>query len=184
MELDEAISKRHSVRRFTEKKPDWRKIIEAIDAARLAPCAGNIQTLKFILVDDKKLIEKIAGACQQDFVNDAHFVVVFCSDLTQAERMYGERALRYVKQQTGAAIENFLLKLTELKLATCWVGAFVDEQIKDILRIPENIDVEAIFPIGFELGKPVKKNKKELSGILFFNSYGNKFMKEWIKSEV
>jgi nitroreductase len=182
MKLDEAIEKRHSVRNFTTKKPNWRHIIEAIDSARFAPLAGNIQTLKFILVDDKEKINKIADACQQDFISDSHFVVVFCSDVTQCERMYDERALRYAKQQAGAAIQNFLLKLTELGLSTCWVGAFVDDQVKDILKIPENIDVEAIFPIGFELGKLKQKNKKELSGIMFFNSYGSKFMKDWVKS--
>jgi len=183
MKLDDAISKRHSVRRFVEKKPNWRTIIEAIDAASLAPSAGNIQTLKFILVDEKEKIEKIAEACQQDFVKDAHFLVVFCSDSSQAERMYDERALRYVKQQAGAAIENFLLKLTELGLATCWIGAFVDDQVKDILKIPSNIEVEGIFPIGIELGKVKQKTKKELSGIMFFNNYGNKFMKKWIRSD-
>jgi nitroreductase len=183
MKLDDAISKRHSVRRFTEKKPNWRLIIEAIDSARQAPSAGNIQTAKFILVDDKKVIEKIAEASQQDFIKDAHFVVVFCSDHSQAERMYDTRAARYTKQQSGAAIQNFLLKITELGLATCWVGAFVDDQIKDILKIPGHIEVEGIFPIGFELGKTTQKTKKELSGIMFFNSYGNKFMKQWARSE-
>jgi nitroreductase len=182
MRLNEAIEKRHSVRRFTSKKPNWRHIIEAIDAARLAPSAGNIQTLKFILVDDDKLIKKIATACQQDFISDSHFLVVFCSDVNQCERMYDERALRYAKQQAGAAIENFLLKITELGFATCWVGAFYDEEVKEILKIPGNIDIEAILPIGIELGKEKQKKKKELSGIMFFNSYGNKFMKEWIKS--
>ncbi|MEM3405424.1 MAG: nitroreductase family protein [Candidatus Pacearchaeota archaeon] len=183
MKLDEAIEKRHSVRKFTTKKPNWRDIIEALDAARLAPSAGNIQTLRFILVDDKEKIKKIAEACQQQFIADSYYVVVFCSDPSQAVRMYDERALRYVKQQAGAAIQNFLLKITELGLATCWVGAFVDNQIKDILQIPKNIEVEAVFPIGYELGKSEQRKKRELSGILFFNRYGNKYMKEWVKTE-
>jgi len=66
MDLDKAIKARHSVRRFKTKSADWRDIIKAIDAARLAPYAGNIPTLKFIIVTDEEKIKQLAVACQQD----------------------------------------------------------------------------------------------------------------------
>lgn len=178
MNLDEAIKKRHSVRKFLTKKVNWRKIIEAIDAARLAPLAGNIPTLKFILVDDPEKIASLAEAAQQDFIAQTDYVVVVCSNTEQLKRMYGERGEKYARQQAGAAIENFLLKITELGLATCWIGAFYDEEVKKILKIPENIDVEAFFPIGYEFGKEKQKPKPELSASLFFNEWGNKYMKK------
>ena len=53
MELNKAIKKRRSVRKFKDKKPNWRDILECIDSVRYAPMAGNNFTLKFILVDDK-----------------------------------------------------------------------------------------------------------------------------------
>ena len=52
MELDKAIKSRKSVRKFTSKKPNWRDIVECIDAARYAPMAGNNYTLKFIVIDN------------------------------------------------------------------------------------------------------------------------------------
>ena len=55
-------------------------------------------------------------------------------------RVYDERALKSLPQQAGAAIENFLLKITDLGLSTCWTGAFSDEQVKRILQIPEDIE--------------------------------------------
>ena len=48
MELDRVIKKRKSVKNFTNKKPDWRDIVDAIDSARFAPMAGNKFNLKFI----------------------------------------------------------------------------------------------------------------------------------------
>jgi len=185
MELDEAIKKRHSVRSFkTTKKPDYRDIISAIEAATKAPLAGNIPSLKFILVSDKEKIKELAEAAQQKFIAQANYVVVVCSDKKTLVKHYYERGERYAKQQAGAAIENFLLKLTDLGLATCWIGAFSDETVKRILRIPDDIDVEAMFPVGYELSKEEQKTKPSLDRVMFFESYGSmpyeeesKFMK-------
>lgn len=180
MQLDEAIKSRKSVKNFSDKKPDWRDIIEAIDAARYASMAGNIYSLRFIVVDDKEKIQKLSECCQQDFVGDVNFIVVACSDGEKTQNAFGERAEKYLRQQAGAAIQNFLLKIEEARLKTCWVGHFVDDMIKHELSIPKNIDVEALFPIGYETkekgAKRIPRKKTDLDGILFFNKWGKKKM--------
>jgi len=184
MDLDKTIKERHSTRRFSSKNVNWRDVIKAVDAARLAPLAGNIPTLKFIVVLDDEKISQLAEASQQDFVSQAQYVVVVCSDKSNSERSYDERADKYSKQQAGAAIENFLLKITELGLATCWIGFFVEEQIKRILQIPDNIDVEALFPIGYELPPKSKQRiKPNLDNVLYFDTWKNKYMEKWKKPE-
>ena len=184
MDLDKAIKSRTSVRKFKSKKPDWRSIIECIDAARYAPMAGRNYSVKFILVDDPEKIGKIAEACQQDFVGTVHYVVVACSDPKRTVNAYGKKGEIYAKQQAGAALQNFLLKIEEAGLSTCWVGSFVEDQIKRELKIPEEINVEAVFPIGFEYEKKhEKKDKIDLDNILYFNDYGKKKMREARKVE-
>mgnify|MGYP001953254937 CR=1 FL=1 len=69
--------------------------------------------------------------------------------------MYDKRADTYTKQQAGAAIENMLLKITDLGLASTWTGAFSEITIRNALKIPDNINIEAILPIGY----PTKKHK-------------------------
>lgn len=178
MDFDKIIQGRHSVRKFSNKKPNWRRIIECIDSARFAPMAGNNYTPKFILVDNEEKINKIAEACQQQFVSEVKYVVIACSKPSRAVLQYGNSGEKWADQQAGAAIENFLLKITESGLSTCWVGYFVEEHIKKILDIPEDVKVEAVFPIGFEFEKPkTRKLKIDLDRILYFNTYGNKKMK-------
>ncbi|MEA3248172.1 MAG: nitroreductase family protein [Nanoarchaeota archaeon] len=177
MQLQDAIKKRKSVRRYFDKKPDWRKIIRAIDMARFAPSAGNQFALKFILISDEKKIAKLAGSAQQDFVGTAKYVVVAVSDDSKLVRSYGNRGVRYASQQAGAAIENFLLALTEQNLVTTWVGYFYDEQVKDALNIPEELSVEGIFPIGKETKiKTSERRKVDLENILYFDKWKNKKM--------
>lgn len=184
MELDKAIKSRKSVRKFKTKKPDWRKIIDCIDSARYAPMAGNNFSLRFILVDNKENIKKISEACQQPFVSQANYVVIFCSDTSRTANAYGKKAKIFCRQQAGAGIQNFLLEIQEKGLSTCWIGYFVEKQIKNILQVPEDINIEAIFPIGYEMGNAKPKPKIELDNTLYFNSYRNKRMKPMKKLEV
>ncbi len=177
MELGKVMKNRHSVKKFKDKKPDWRDIIECIDAARYAPMAGSNYSLKFILVSDKSIIEKLADAAQQPFIAKAQYVVVACSNPSRTVNAYGERGKIYVRQQAGAAIQNFLLKIEEAGLSASWIGHFVEEQVKKILKIPEHVYVEAFFPIGYEFEKKyTRKEKIDLDNILYFDEWENQNM--------
>ena len=63
------------------------------------------------------------------------------------------------------------LKITELGLSTCWIGAFDENPIKRALHIPDKVKVEAILPIGYEMGKSFIKEKISLKRIIRFNDW-------------
>jgi nitroreductase len=177
MDLDKAIKTRKSVRRFTTEDVDWRDVIKAIDVARFAPMAGGIFSLRFIFVHDEKKIKRLAEASQQDFVGKASYVIVVVSDDSKVVRSYGkERGEKFARQQAGAAMQNFWLKLTEMGLATCWVGYFDDNIVRDVLQIPDEIIVEAMFPIGEETKiKTPEKKKADLENYIYFNKWKQSF---------
>lgn len=176
MKLKSAIERRTDCKIYDlKKRPDWRRIIRAINSARFAPCAGNHFSVKFIVIDDEEIIEKLADASQQSFIGKAKSCVVVVSDDKGLIRSYGERGAVYARQHSGAVIENFLLALEEEKLVTSWVWYFVDEQVRSILDIPENVKVEGIFPIGVKAKvSRLEKRVPELDRILFFEKYGEK----------
>jgi nitroreductase len=179
MRLGEAIEKRHSSSKFKEKTPDWRRIIECIDKTRYAPMSGDLFTPRFILVQDTKKIQEIASATQQHFVSEAKYIVVMCSENSKAKAHFGENSNKYIATQNGAAIQNFLLSLEEKGLVTTWIKLFIEENIKEILSIPEELEVVAIFPIGYEFKKPTtQKQLIELERILYYDKYKNKRMSE------
>jgi len=185
MELDKAIQSRYSCRKFASKKPDWRDIIEAIDAARYAPMAGNNFSLRFTIVDDKNKIQQLADATQQDFISQAHYVVVVTTEPGRTLNAFEERGKTYLRQQAGAAIQNFLLKIQERGLATCWIGHLLEDEVKRAIKATENTIVEAIFPIGYDYKKSsTRRMKIELDRILYFNEYKNRKMKNPKKLEV
>lgn len=178
MELDKTIQKIRNVKNFKTTTPDWREIIECIDACRYAPMAGNNYTLKFILIQNRETIQKLADATQQHFINQAPYVVVICSNPSRTVNLYEEKGKIYCRQQAGAAIQNLLLKLEQKGLCTYWVRHFVDYIVKNSLNIPQNLEVEGIFPIGFECPKKAKpKRRIELDSIIYFEKYGIKTIK-------
>ncbi len=180
MDLGTAIRKRKSVKNYSEKKPDWRKILQALEYTRFVPMAGNQYTVKYILVDDKKKISSIEGACQQKFVGKVDYVLVVVSDREKVRKLYDHYDKGFGAQQAGAAIYNVLLGLTEKGLATCWVGFFEDSIIKRELGISESLCIEAILPIGIEskVKSEREKQKQPLDELVFFNKWGKKYMGE------
>ncbi len=177
MNLDKAIQERKSVKKFSDKKPDWRYIIEAVDAAMYAPMAGNNYSLRFVLVDDPEKIAKLSEAAQQSNFANVKYAVVVLTDSARTLNLFDERGQRYLRQQAGAAIENFLLKIQEHGLSSCWIGHFVDYLVKQVVGAPENFDVEAILPVGYEVKPELPKRKNaDLNRFISFNDYSNKWM--------
>jgi len=107
MNLDKAIQNRHSVRRFTSKKPDWRDIIECIDSVRYAPMAGNIFSLKFIVVSDKEKIQNLADAAQQYFISQAQYVVVVCTNPSRTINSFEEQGKNTANNKQAPQYKTF-----------------------------------------------------------------------------
>ena len=164
------------------KDVPFSKLIEVCETVRFAPMAGNIYTIKLIIVSDKKIKQELAeAALGQEFLARASYVIVVCSDLNQLKRSYGKRGEKYGRQQAGAAIENMLLKAADLGLGTCWVGAFDENSVKRILKIPDNdnsnIQVEALLPLSNPFTKAKAKKKPDLKLITYFEKWGQETSK-------
>jgi len=156
------------------KKIDFQDIADICDVARFAPMAGNIFTLKILIISDKKKIEEISEIAQQPFLVDASYILVVCSQEGNVVKSFSDRGKRYARQQAGAAIQNMLLKIEELGLASCWIGWFDDNALKRALKIPSDVFAEAIIPIAQGDGKAKKIFKPELKSIVFFEEWGKK----------
>lgn len=81
---------------------------------------------------------------------------------------------------TAIALEHTALAATALGLGTCWIGAFNQEDIREILRIPERFEVVALMALGYPRGKldllaailHFVRPKKRLKDILSLEVYG------------
>src|SRR3989344_4170030 len=102
MNFDKVIDSRRSVHEFSSKKVKWSDVLEAVDAARKSPFAGNHNTLKFVITEDQEKKNKIAHLADQFWIAEAGIIVVVCSDDNPLEKIYYERGKNYARQQAGA----------------------------------------------------------------------------------
>ncbi len=173
MNTEECILTRRSVRKFKTTSVDWEKVGKILEAGRSAPSSGNIQNWYFIVVDDEDKRKAIADACfQQYWMANAPIHIVICNKPADVERYYGIRGERlYSVQNCAAAAENMLLMAHDQGLGACWIGAFDEDKIKEILGIIKEVRPQMVIPIGYADGEPLVPSKYKLDKIVYLNQW-------------
>ena len=69
------------------------------------------------------------------------------------------------------AMEHLILAATEKGLGTCWIGAFKEKLVKDLLKIPENVRVVTLTPVGYPAEEKPKRGRKSLSEVICYERY-------------
>jgi nitroreductase len=171
MTVMEAILKRRSVRKYTADPVSDEILGRVLEAARLAPSGKNLQPWKFIVVRSAETRERLARASAgQAFIAQAPVVVVACAD---PEACYA-RMGRYMKSwpvDVACALEHLMLQAAAEGLGTCWIGAFEEQAVKDVLGVPEGIRVLALTPLGHPAEEPAFRGRKSLDEIVAYDTY-------------
>jgi len=175
MEFDEVIKNRRSIRNFEDRNVSIGSILKILEHGLWAPRSGNIQDWEVIIVQKKEIKFAIAEACiGQYWITKAPYVLVFCSKPSKTKITYGKRGELYSIENGSAAIQNILLSAENEGLGSCWVGAFDEEAIKKIVRVPNEFKILAIIPIGYYTEKPAAPKRPNLRRIVSFEKYDNR----------
>lgn len=150
MELSDVIAARRSVRELGDDPPVTDEDVRALlEAAIVAPSAGNLQPWRFFVVRSAQARERLGRALRQAWVAQAPAVIVVGADESVfAERYHGRGESLYAIQDTAAAAEHVLLTAVDRGLASCWVGAFDEAAVAEAVGITAPVRPVAILPIG------------------------------------
>ena len=145
------VRSRHSIRKYKPDPIPARDLKDILEAAILAPSAGNRQPWMFYVVRDpgKNPAFVEAAGRGNTFVGDAPVAIVVCTEPARSAERYAERGLTlYCLQDTANAVEHIILAAAAMGYGTCWIGAFSEPGVSAALGIPENLRPIAIIPIG------------------------------------
>jgi nitroreductase len=169
MDVYTAISQRRSVRAYKDRAVEDDKLKKVLDAARLAPSSSNRQEWKFVVVRDKDARDKLSrAALGQTFVAQAPVVIVACATETERVMACGQNAYTV---DVSIACAYMTLQACELGLGTCWLGAFHEQEVKNILKIPDHIRVVTMLPLGYPDQPSSMKSRKGLDKIVCYEKY-------------
>jgi len=169
--LMDLINKRRSIRSYKKQEVEEDDLNYILEAFRKAPSAKNLQPWKLIVVKDNKKINDLAIACNnQTFLTEAPVLIVACARESEAYEMMGGYMNSY-PIDVGIAMEHLILAATERGLGTCWIGAFREKLVKDLLDIPEDVRVVAITPLGVPAEEGKIKGRKAINEIVCYDKY-------------
>nr|WP_319374063.1 nitroreductase family protein [uncultured Methanobacterium sp.] len=173
MEIFETISQRRSIRRFKKEDIDESLIEKIIQAGIWAPSAGNLQSWELIMVKNSHTKEKLSEAAyMRDFIAKAPVVMVPCINQRVSGAIYGKRGVElYSVQDVSCAIENMLLMAHALGIGACWVGAFDEQQVINLLGTPSYVRPVALLPMGYPDEKPHSPPRRDAADFLHLEKY-------------
>ncbi len=170
MSVKETINLRKSIRKYKDKEIPEEIIKELLNAARKAPSAKNIQSHRYLIVNDKEIIKKLMKqkVFKQPYVYDAPLIIVCCADPSQYpdSEDVDENPINYAYIDLSIAASFLVLRATELGLGTVFVAWVYRDKLKEILNIPKDFIVPFVIPIGYPAEDPEPQGRKELNDII------------------
>ena len=117
------IISRTSVRSYTNQPIEQEKIELLLRAAMAAPSACNKQPWHFVVINDRKMLDKIPSfSPYASMVKEAPLAIVVCGDLDKALDGWEQD---FWIQDCAAATENILLMAHGLGLGAVWTYAIL-----------------------------------------------------------
>ncbi len=140
MELKKAIFERRSIRQFKPKLVERSKLIEIIKAGLQAPSSDNLQPYRFIVILNKKAIEKIFSFAPWG---------QFAANAPSAVAIVIEKDNKWAETDAALLTENMLLRAWELGIGSCFVGEINKESVGKFLGLRENEEIFTVLPFGY-----------------------------------
>lgn len=170
---------RQSDRKYSDKVVEKEKVERIIEAGRIAPSACNAQPWRFIVVDDKTLLEQLADSASapllgmNGFVSQAPLLIVVVREQPNFTSKVGGAIKNkdYSLIDIGIACQNMCLQAEAEGLGSCMIGWFDEDRVKKLLNIPKSKRVELLITIGYSLSSKREKRRKPPEETVSYNKY-------------
>ncbi len=171
MHFKELMKSRYSVRSYHENKVDRTLLKQVVDAGIMAPSAANRQPLKFVVIDDDKILEKIQLAYPRDwFYRAPNLIVIYGNHQTSWKRAFDNKD--HCDIDAAIATDHITLMAADLGLGTCWVCNFDPQIMNKALPCDDGWEPIVILTIGYPTENKIPdKKRKSLDEMLSFNGW-------------
>jgi nitroreductase len=151
----EKIRARRTVRKYLQKAVPEEVLLKCVDAARLSPSAANLQPLKYIIVNDQKLLKKVFTT-----LSWAGYLPDYQPSEEEMPRAYivilvDEKISRTPNHDAGIAVMSIFMVAYDEGLGSCILGAVDREKLRKILKVPEGLAIALVVALGYPAENPV-----------------------------
>lgn len=182
MNFMEVIQGRRSVRRYRQDEVPDELLDQVLEAVRWAPSGGNIQPWEVVVVKDPEVKKKL-----QDTVGDrnpakktvvtAPVLLVLCGRVGIPEIHKGKSETKFgdwwFMFHLGTAAQNLCLAAHALGLGTLMLGFFDHDRAKEILNVPDGVEVAVLIPLGYPDKTPRPPERRSAEDFIHREKYGS-----------
>ena len=162
MDVGTAIANRRSVRKYKPEQLSKEDMSKILEAARLSPSARNDQARKLIVITDENIKSDMVAACKnQSFVKECAAVLVAVHSPEK----------RWSAEDCVIMLDHVTLQAEELGIGTCWIGAFEEDKVKAVAKIPADMRVALCMTVGYPNESPAARPRKDLDDIVCWEKY-------------
>jgi len=166
MDLFSALLKRRSIRKYTDQAIPSGTIDKLLKSAMYAPSAMNNQAWQYIVVNQRKKLDKILKVISHaEMLKSAQAAVLICGDLNL------EKNIDYIQQNCSAATQNIMLCAHGLGLGSCWIGVYpVNETIsglQELFKLPEYVIPISLVSLGYPAENPIAEDRFKAEKVHF-----------------
>ena len=146
--FQELAENRRSVRAYKPDAVPEELLQQVLEAGRLAPSACNKQPWRFIVVKSETGRRALGAAYAREWFWKAPLVIAVCI-LTKEAWVRSYDGKNYAMVDGALAMDHMMLAAAELGLGTCWIGAFDPTAAREILNLPDAVEIVGMTPLGF-----------------------------------
>jgi nitroreductase len=167
LDTQKTIMSKLDIRQFEAKKVPADVKLKVLEAARASGTGLNKQEWRFILVQEREAIKRLAeDSTSGGWVAGANFAVIVLAD----------PKLGFHLIDSGRAIQNIQLAAWDQGVISGLYTGFKEERMRKDFAIPDELKPTVVVGFGYPVKKILgKKNRKPLSELAFVDKYGNKF---------
>lgn len=178
MNFYEVIEKRTSIRKFKQTEIDYGKLSKMIDAAMRAPSWKNNTSFRIIVVQDENKKKQISDTIMNNTeeaaisIRQAPVTIIVAAEPNSSGSIANKE---YYMVDSAIAMEHIILAATNEGYGTCWIGAFDEDKIRNILNIPHNFRIVAITPVGEIAEHKEHYPKKDINDYVFLDNWNEAY---------
>lgn len=149
MNFMEIAKRRYAVRSYTTQKVETEKLAQILQAAHVAPTAGNLQPVRLLVVQSEEGLKKLSKGAD---IYCAPLAIIVAADHSKAwTRPFDQKQTTDI--DAAILTDHMMLQATELGLGSVWICYFKPEVIREEFALPVHWEPINILAIGYSEGR-------------------------------
>jgi nitroreductase len=167
MDAFECVATKLDIREFSTKKVTAEVKLRVLEAARMAGTGMNVQHWRFIVVQERDALKRLAAdSLTGTWVGNAAFAVIVLTD-----PKYGFHLI-----DAGRAVQNMQIAAWNEGVLSCIYTGIKEDALRRDFRIPNELRPSVVVGFGYPTRKLTgkKKNRRPLEEVAFLETYGHR----------